>query len=110
MDGAEVVREAEPFLGPVLRCIEADATGERLVIAEDFLKRTNVYKGDVLDAWKCLERLLEDSSVSNADLKGMLNRIDIGWTVQSPFGGDARAAREHLEAARDALQRWTERL
>jgi hypothetical protein len=39
----------------------------------------------------------------------MLNRIDIGWKIESPFGADASAAREHLEAAGDALRKWIER-
>lgn len=110
MRATERVREAEPLLSPALRCVETDLSGTRLVVAEDFFKQTGVYKSQVLDAWKVLEHLLDDPAVCNADLKGMLNRIDVGWSIDSPFGADAQAAREHLEAARDALQRWSERL
>lgn len=108
MVGSAVVREAEPLLAPVLRCIDTDQIGDRLVVAEDFLKRTDVCWNQVLEAWKVLDELLQDPSVSNADLKGMLKRIDVGWSIQSPFGAGAHAAREHLEAARDALERWTQ--
>jgi hypothetical protein len=101
-------REAAPFVSSPLRCVETDIDGARLVVAEDLLKRGGVHRDDVLRTWKTLEDLLSDPSVSNADLKGLLNRVDIGWSVESPFGADAQAAREHLEAARDALQRWAE--
>lgn len=109
MSGAETVREAEAFLGPLLRCIETDKDGAKLVVAEDFLKRADIPRSDIHGAWKALESLLADPDVSNADLKGMLNRIDIGWKFESPFGANAIAAREHLEAARDALQTWIEK-
>jgi hypothetical protein len=102
-------REAEPLVSRALSCIETDIDGGRLVVAEDLRERSGVYRDDMLRAWKALEDLLADPSVSNADLKGLLNRADMGWGAQSPFGADARAAREHLEAAKDALQRWAER-
>lgn len=109
MTGAETVREAQPLLMHVLRCIETDSSGAALVVAEDFLRRTEIYRSDLLTAWKVIDDLLADPDVSNADLKGLLNRIDVAWSMESPFGANALAAREHLEAARDALQKWAER-
>jgi len=103
-----VAWEAEPLISQALRCIETDLDGVRLVVAEDLRQRGGVHRDDMLRAWKALEDVLDDPGVSNADLKGLLNRADAAWTVQSPFGADALAAREHLEAARDALQRWAE--
>jgi hypothetical protein len=106
--GGSPAREAEPILSSALRCVETDLDGVRLVVADDIRQQAGVQRADVLRAWKALEDLLDNPDVSNADLKGLLNRIDIGWSMESPFGANARAAREHLEAAKDALQRWAE--
>jgi len=102
------VREAEPLVASALRCIETDIDGQSLVVAEDLRQRGGVHRDDMLRAWKVLQELLSDPSVSSADLKGLLNRTDVAWGVESPFGANAQAAREHLEAARDALQKWAE--
>jgi hypothetical protein len=107
---AGVVRKAEPLISWALRCIETDLDGVRLVVADDLRQRGGVQRSDVLQAWKLLEDVLSDPNVSNAELKGLLNRTDVAWSVESPFGANAQAAREHLEAARDAMQRWAEQL
>jgi hypothetical protein len=110
MSGADTVREKQWLVSSALGCIETDISGSRLVVAEDLRLRSDVHRDHMLEAWKVLEELLDDPGVSNADLKGLLNRVDVAWRVESPFGANAQAAREHLEAAKDAIQNWAEAL
>lgn len=98
-------REAEPLLARTLRCVESVDGGTRLAVATDFMEQAALTKSEVSRTLQIMDQLLSDPSVSNADIKGLLNRVD-AWQYDSPFGADAKAARKHLEAARDAIACW----
>jgi hypothetical protein len=67
----------------------------------------NVSRADCDQAVAFIDAVLKDDALSNADLKGLLNRaMGSGWAVTSPFGANAMAARQHLSAARDAIAAW----
>jgi hypothetical protein len=72
-------------------------------MADDFAFQLNVTKADCDDAVSFIEAVLADPEISNSDIKGLLNRLANGWDVTSPFGANAKAARTHLKAARDAI-------
>ena len=105
MRGASTVRDAHADLVRVLRCVESVDNYSRLEVAPDFARNAGLNRADFENARKVIDELLADPSVSNADIKGLLNRID-AWQFDSPFGGDAKAARQHLEAAREAIAAW----
>jgi len=98
-------RKAEPLLARTLRCIERTDEGAGLALAPDLMEQAELTKSEVRGALLVMDQLLNDPAVSNADIKGLLNRVD-AWQYDSPFGADAKAARKHLEAARDAVAQW----
>ena len=99
------VRAAHPTLVRALRCVDSVENRSRLMVAADFVERSGLERTDFIAALKLLDTILDDPVVSNADIKGMLNRVD-AWQHESPFGADAKAARQHLEAARNAIAAW----
>lgn len=101
MGGAQAVRDAHAVLYLPLTCIESVDNYSRLVLASDFVSKAGVGRWQLEQAVATIDELLAQPDVGNADIKGMLNRIDQAWAVTSPFG-----AREHLKAARDAIATW----
>lgn len=101
MAGAKAVRDAHAALYLPLTCIEGADNYSRLVLAPDFVSNAGLGRWQLEQAVATIDKLLAHPDVGNADIKGMLNRIDQGWSVTSPFG-----AREHLKAARDAIATW----
>jgi hypothetical protein len=75
-------------------------------MADDFAHQMGVSKTDCQEAVVFLSAMLNDETLSNAELKGLLNRASGDWGVTSPFGADAKAARKHLAAVRDAIAAW----
>jgi hypothetical protein len=78
----------------------------RLRMADDFAHQLGVTEADRDAAVRFIDAALGDESVSNSDLKGLLNRLVGAWGVTSLYGADAKAARRHLQAARDAIAEW----
>ncbi len=94
-------------LSRVLSCVESFDDYSRLRLADDFAHQLNVGKAECDQAVAFIDTVLDDDTVSNADLKGLLNRaMGPGWGVTSPYGANAKAARQHLSAARDAIAAW----
>jgi len=94
-------------LDKVLACVESVDDYSRLRLAHDFAYQVNITKADCDEAVAFLDAVLKDESLSNADLKGFLNRaMGPGWGMTSPFGANAKAARLHLSAAREAIAVW----
>ena len=92
---ANLVRVADPTEG-----------GREIAIAKDLLVQDELGRAALTEAQDYIDSLLADASVANADLKGLLNRLD-GWNWRTlfEFGADAKAARRYLEALSRALVR-----
>ncbi|WP_395647497.1 hypothetical protein [Terricaulis sp.] len=93
-------------LGKVIACVESVDNYSRLRMADDFAHQLGVSKVECEEAVSFIDAALKDEKTSNADIKGLLNRVCGDWSYSSPFGADAKAARNHLAAARDAIAAW----
>lgn len=100
-----LVHNPPAALRTLLMILDPGQRDEDVVIASDLLARHQELDQDRLRAClRYLDQLLSDESVSNADLKGLLNRLaGRAWSVQWKFGADAKAARQYLEALQSAL-------
>jgi hypothetical protein len=96
-------RKAEPLLARTLGCVESDAMSA--AVAADFLERAALTQAEMIGSSEMRDQLPADPEVSNADIKGLLNRIN-AWQDDSLIGADAKALRKYFEAARDAIARW----
>jgi hypothetical protein len=105
MTGASKARDAHAPLYRVLHCV--DVADDTLCVATDFVAQAGLELWDFQNALSVIDDLLVDATVSNSDIKGMLNRVG-GFQHESPFGADAKAARKHPQAARDAIAAWIE--
>ena len=89
----------------ILRCIDPADDGTSIVIAHDLLDPDFPQAG-FKEASAYLTQLLADPEISNADLKGLLNReTSSAWSMEFGFGADARAARRYLEALQQTIAR-----
>ncbi len=96
---------APTFLNEILHALDPVEGGTSVVIAPDLLPR-DFPRAGLTEAGEFLDRLLADPDVSNADLKGLLNReTSSSWSMEFSFGADAKAARRFLEALRQAIGR-----
>jgi hypothetical protein len=87
----------------ILHSLDPVNGGKSIAIARDLLG-SHFPKQGFVEAGAFLDRLLADPAISNADLKGLLNRETASsWAVEFEFGSDAKAARRYLEALRQAL-------
>ena len=93
-------------LARVLACVESVDDYSMLRMADDFAHQMGLTRRDCDETVAFIDRVLRDESISNADLKGLLNRAIGAWGVTSPYGVNAEAARRHLEAARHAISVW----
>lgn len=98
-------------LGQAVRLIafaDPDPTGRRMVLADDLLSgRAEGTRANLEAADRRLAEALADESVSNADLKGVLNRAS-GKTWGVDY--DRRfTAREFVEEMRRAVQDYLQR-
>ena len=91
----------------LLGCLDPGNDGTTILIASDLLaQHPSIGRDQLIECDRFLAQLLNDDATSNADLKGMLNRLEGRvWGVQFEFGADAKAARRYLEALRVALAR-----
>ncbi len=91
----------------VLACVESVDRYSLLRLADDYALQLRVTKSERDEAVHFLDTLLRDSTISDADLKGLLDRLACGWMLTSPFRAEAEAsARRHIEAVRDAMAAW----
>jgi hypothetical protein len=89
----------------LLRCMDPVEDGARVAIADDLL-RPDFPKSGFREAVEFLDSLLADPAVSNADLKGLLNRETSSmWAAELGFDSMAMGARRCLEALREAIVR-----
>ena len=84
--------------------------GRAMTVAHDVLK---IRAGSEFLGWSearaYIDALLSDPTLSNADLKGLLNRsAGPVWGMAFDFGADAKAARRYLEALSKAIAREME--
>jgi hypothetical protein len=94
-------------LSELLGCLDAVEEGTTIAIATDLLN-SNFPDSGFKEAADFLDRLLADPTVSNADLKGLLNReTSSAWAMELGFDPSARGARRCLEALRGAIARHT---
>ena len=106
MGGASAIRDAHAPLYRILHCV--DVADERLQVATDLVAQSGLKLWDFQNALKVIDNILAHPDVSNADIKGLLNRVG-GFRYESPFGADAKGARKHLLAARDAIAGWIDK-
>lgn len=94
-------------LRTILLTLDPTDDGRGVTIPDDLLARhSEIDRNQLLECRTYLDRLLDDQATSNADLKGMLNRLaGRVWHTQFEVGADAKAARRYLEALRSALAR-----
>jgi len=96
---------APPALHEILHSLDPIDEGTSVAIARDLLGRS-FPKAGFKEANEFLKQLLADPDVSNADLKGLLNReTSSSWSMEFGFGADAKAARRFLEALQQAIGR-----
>ncbi len=77
-----------------------------MTLADDLLDAFD--RPHVLGVAEWLDGVLADEAIPNAEFKGMLNRtLGPAWGVQYQFAMGSRGARQFLEAARDAMRRWS---
>jgi hypothetical protein len=102
-----LTQRSPPALRTILVILDPTDDGRGVVIPDDLLARhSEIDQNQLLECRKFLDRLLDDKATSNADLKGMLNRLaGRAWHAQFEAGADAKAARLYFEALRSALDR-----
>jgi hypothetical protein len=92
-----------PGLSELFACLDPAEEGKSVAIARDFM-RPDFPKTSLTEAAGFLDGLLADDAISNADLKGFLNReISPAWSMELGFDADAKGARRCLEAIREAI-------
>lgn len=92
-------------LSVILQCLDPVDDGTSIAIAHDLLGPDFPQSG-LKEASSFLTQLLTDPEVSNADLKGLLNReTSSTWSMEFGFGADAKAARRYLEVLQEAIAR-----
>ena len=90
----------------LLSCADPAGDDAGLVIAADLL-RPDFPKSGFREATDFIDGVLADPAVSNADLKGLLNReTSSAWSLDLGFAGNAKAARRCLEAFRAAIVQY----
>ncbi len=92
----------------LLTCADPDETGEHIVLADDLMSNSSYIFGAALPlALEALTAVLADESISNAELKGLLNRATDktwGWEYARIF-----TPREFLEELKLAIENYLRR-
>jgi hypothetical protein len=104
---SSLVLSSPPVLRTILAILDPTDDGRGVVIPNDLLvQHPEIDRVQLGDCHIYLEGVLADEATSNADLKGLLNRLaGHAWSAQFELGADAKAARLYLEALRSALAR-----
>jgi hypothetical protein len=97
---------APASLRTILGCVDPTDKGRSMDIAQDLVVGRSLTSRHFQEAGVFIDRLLANPEISNADLKGMLNRLaGPSWGSQFEFGADPKGARQYLEALQRALRK-----